>query len=130
MNITLTVQSSSTQPGIYRTDITINSGNGITPLLFVKQRVIKADGTVDDTFAAVASPEEIEDLPERAPELPGQYFRDSAVSLVSSDLSYLLEVVQTVLDDLALTLKQAGELETFASSTNYTIDSVTGVVES
>ena len=122
MNISVTTQSAqSERPGAYRTDITITSSDAITTYLFVKQRIVRLDGSVDDTFAAVAGPAEIEDIPQSAPEPPSAFFRDNQVSFISTDLNQLTDVVNQVLTDLQLTVQQSTDLLTFTSSTNYTI---------
>ena len=122
MTISLTVQSAaSDKPGAYRTDITITGSDTITQYLFVKERIVRPDGTVDDTFAAVASPEQIEDIPQQAPEPPSTFFRDNQVSFISGDPNRLNDVVNEVLSDLQLTVQQATDLQTFTTSTNYTI---------
>ena len=127
MNISLSVQSAAaTRPGAYRTDITITSVEGITEYLFVKQRIIRADGSVDDDFAAVASPAQIEDLPQQAPIAPGTYWRDNNVSLISSDPVLMQDVVDTILADLQFTLTQLTELETLGTTIKYVI-SPTGI---
>ena len=122
MNILLSVQSAqSERPGAYRTDITINSAQDITKFLFVKERIVRPTGEIDDSFAAVASPAEVEELPESAPESPSKYFRDNTVSLVSSDISELHSVVSSILAELGRTVKQWSDLQTFTSSITYSI---------
>src|SRR5271165_6316610 len=97
ITITLSVQSAQAQrPGAYRTDMTINTGNGITNYLFVKQRTVNADGTIDDSFVAVAGPAEIEDLPQQAPSAPDTFWRDNTISLISADPTKLAEVTQEI----------------------------------
>lgn len=121
-SVSLTVQSAqSDRPGAYRTDITINSSDNSTKYLLVKQRIVNPDGNNDDTFVAVASPAQIEDLPEKAPVVPESFFRDYQVSLIASDPDKLNEVVQHILTDLQLTLKELVELETFTTTNSYTI---------
>lgn len=129
MNISLQVQTSQgSRPGAYRTDMTVTSAsNDTTIYLFVKQRILNIDGTTDDTFIAVAGPAEIEDLPQQAPVAPSTIFRDSTISLISSDQVALQAAVQNILNDLLLTMQQGVDLETFTSVVNYTVDSSAGI---
>jgi hypothetical protein len=120
-SVTISRQTSATsRQGNYRVDLTIDSANLITPNLFVKQRVIKPDGTIDDTFAAVASPSEIEDIPELAPG-SNRFFRDSKISLINSDSDYLNQVVQQILIDVQLTVLQMNELDLLTPSEIITV---------
>ena len=126
-SVTIQRQTSETsRQGNYRTDLTITSGQDITQYLLVKQRIINPDGTLDDIFAAVASPAQLEDIPANAPDTTS-YYRDYKVSLVSSDSEQLRSVVDQILADIQLTVTQLNELDMLAPTENIVItaDSIT-----
>ena len=123
-SVTMTRQSAATtKPGNYRLDISITSTQDITPALFVKQRIILPDGTADDTFVAVASPSEIEDIPPYNPGKGEIYFRDSSISLVNSDPEFIENTADSIIADVQLTIIQATELENLQLADTVTVDS-------
>jgi hypothetical protein len=122
--------SATTRPGSYRVDLTINSTNDITAFLFVKERVVKPDGTNDDTFVAVASPSQIEDINESSPGTGTVYFRDKTVSLISTDPQYLNDTVNEILADIQLTVLQMNELDVLTPPQYFTITADSIVVDS
>jgi len=121
-SVTLTIQSPATPvPGNYRTDISVSSASNITAYLFVKQHSLNPDGSPNDVFVAVASPVQIEELPQGAPVLPEVYWRDNTVSLVAGDPDYLAQVVQDIQTDIQQTLSQADELSNLVTTQTVTI---------
>lgn len=107
----------------YRLDLEVTGSQNITRDLFVKQRYKKYDGTLENTFVAVASPANLEDIDARSPKAPSSYFRESTVSLVSSDPVFLEEAFNTILSELQLLCDQAEVLEETEVDGVYTITS-------
>ena len=129
-SVSISRQKSATcRQGNYRVDLTINTANNITPYLFVKQRIIRPDGSVDEQFAAVASPMQIEEIAQQAPD-NSSYFRDDKVSLVSSDSDYLAQIVNDILADIQLTIIQLDELDVLNPAENITVTNDAIVVDS
>ena len=113
--------SSTERPGNYLLEFDITSANNITPYLFVKQRVILSDGTKDDSFVTVASLPQIEDINQLVPAKDSTYFRDSTITLISSDPDLLQNISDDIIADLQLTLSQLDELDDIAESETITI---------
>jgi hypothetical protein len=131
-SISISRQSAdSSIPGAHLLTLTIHTGNDITTTLFVKQRIIKPGNTADDTFVAVASPTQLEDLPVGAP-LTGNtgFFLDSTITLVSSDPAILEEIWNGVLDDIQLLTSQLDDLDSLSSSVTYTVNSLGSSIDS
>jgi len=123
--VTLTRQTSaSTKPGAYLMCLTISNPNNISPYLFVKQRIVKPDGSIDGVFAAVASPTQLEDLGELAPNPEETYYLDSTVTLINNDPAYLDEIFQEILADLQLTLSQVNDLSIITGNEIYTVSNI------
>ena len=101
----------STSLGNYRVDMTISAAESITQFLFVKQRTLLADGTNDDTFVTVASPAQIAEIQQSTPTKDSSYFRDNAISLISSDPEFIQQIADDILADIQLTLQQASDLD-------------------
>lgn len=115
--------ASSEKAGAHRLDLTVNTANDITQYIFVKERILRPDNTFDDVFVCIASPAQLEDLPQLNPGT-GSYFRDNAVSLISSDPNYLTYVKDGILADVQLLLSQATELDNLSSAGTYTVTPV------
>ena len=100
-----------------RMDLEIITAEEVVKDLFVKQRLIDVNGKINDVFAAVASPVQIEDLDTLAPAGGTSYFRDSKVSLMSTNIMALTELfntitseLQTLVDELALLESTSGDM--------------------
>lgn len=108
----------------YRVDVSITGANDITTKLFVKQRILKPEGTTEDNFVAVASPTNLEDFAEDAPLVDSSFFRSNSISLASSDPAFLSSTLETILSELSLLTKQMEILDENSSiTTNYTVTS-------
>jgi hypothetical protein len=89
--------------------------------LFVKQRILLADGTYDDTFVTVASPAQIEDIQQQSP-APGEFFyRDNTFSLISSDPTLLQTTANNILADVQLTIQQSEDLDVLSTAETITV---------
>lgn len=122
LSITLTQSNAqSTRPGNYLVTLAITSAESITSFLFVKKRIIRPDGSSDDTFVTVASPAQIEDIPQQVPGPDDPYWRDDTITLVSSDPDLLNDVISEITEDIQLTLIEATDLQTISSSQVITI---------
>ena len=106
----------------YRIDLSITAANDITTKIFVKKRFKKYDGTLDDSFVAVASPTNLQDFAEDAPNEGQNYFRTNCISLQTSDVNYLNTVLQEILSDISLLLNEETVLDGISNqSITYTI---------
>jgi len=81
-------------------DLQIISTDSITKFLFVKQRIKTTTNKFDDVFAAVASPANIEDFGELAPNEGSTFFRDCNVSLISSSMEVLNDLFDSIMSEL------------------------------
>ena len=122
-SITLTQQTAqSTRPSNYLLNITVTSSNNIDSHIFVKQRIVRADGTFDDTFYTVASPTEMEDLPYSSPNQGNMFFRDSAISLISEDPTLLTDISTHIYSDIQILCQQTDDLSTLSTPETVTIN--------
>ena len=119
-SVTLNISASSVT-GAYLQTLTVNSSNSTILTPFVKQRVVLPSGLTDDTFVAVASPVQLEDLSAGAPTAPQNYWLDSTVSLIASDPNYLAEVVADIEQDIQILCGQMDNLAAATSSSSVTI---------
>lgn len=107
----------------YSLDLEITQAYDITKALFVKQRHIKFDGTIEDVFVAVASPATIAEFSERSPREGSSYFRDSKISIVSTHPDFLEEAFDTILSELQQLVDEAEVLDAMEEDGVYLISS-------
>lgn len=93
----------------YALECEITSSQGITKKVFVKSRLVKNDASFKDTFYAVATPQQIEQLPENAPVGASPLFRDNklklyytSLALLEADFIHLTGELRRLVDDMEL----------------------------
>ena len=91
------------------------------------QRFTKFDGTISDTFVAVCSPAQLEDLPANAPEAGSVYYRTSHIQIVSTALEFLEWAYITVVNEVQMLCSDMDALDSFDEVNTITIDSSTVV---
>lgn len=97
--------------------------------IFIKQRIRNfAKATFDDTFVAVCTPSQLEDLQEDAPEEGTSYYRTDNIELIARTP----EVIQTILDSLLYEVKKLvvdlSDLDNLAEPRVYTISANSPIV--
>ena len=115
---------------VFRMDVTINSAEGITPNLFVKQRVLDLNGNPNDTFVTVANVVDIEDYGQGAPHTDETLFLTNTVSLLSNDLSTLDRIFTEMTSLLQKVCTQNDELADLTSSQTFIVNSAGITVDS
>lgn len=106
----------TTATGSYQLVLEITTANNTPKECFVKQRTNKPDNTVDDTFVAVASPVQLEDLNTVAPAKGSTYFRDSKISLVCHNAEFAEQVYSDIVAELNILLTDLAALDTLEVS--------------
>ena len=97
--------------------------------IFINQRVRNfAKSTFDDTFVAVCTPTQLEDLQEDAPDEGTSYYRTDKIELIARTP----EVIQTILDSLLYEVKKLvvdlSDLDNLAEPRVYTISADSPIV--
>jgi hypothetical protein len=97
--------------------------------IFIKQRIRNfAKDTFDDTFVAVCTPTQLEDLQEDAPDEGTSYYRTDRIELIARTP----EVIQTILDSLLYEVKKLvvdlSDLDNLAEPRVYTISANSPIV--
>jgi hypothetical protein len=100
------------------------SSEGITKNVFVKQRLRTIDNGVNDVFVAVASPTQIEDLPEGAPVDEATYFRTNKVDIISQNPTYLEEVFDDILQETQSLVDDVTSVEVLQKEGTYTVEAM------
>jgi hypothetical protein len=100
----------------YRMTLTITSSEIITPFVFVKQRLSNLDKTsFDDVFAAIATPSQLAELQQLAPNQFSSYFLDKTVTLIGRTVEYLDWIYNEILNELNKLVLDYDLLQTYAS---------------
>ncbi len=103
VKITLNRTTTQWRPELtsYSMKVEVASTENIVPEVFVMQRLRSfVSDQSDDTFAAVATPAQLEDLPANAPTGDSSYFRVSSVELVVRTLEGLNAVFDSLVYEL------------------------------
>jgi hypothetical protein len=105
----------------YRLNLTITEAVGLTTSLFTFQRKIGADSDRFDEFSNVASPSDIEEYPEGAPDEPAPpgelFYRLDEVSLVFRDLDLLYQSLQDIRQDLCALIESLWQMDQLQEQT-------------
>jgi len=117
------VAASPTNPQSYVVELEVSTANNIDKNLFVKQRFRKPEGIYEDKFAAVCSPAQLQDLDTVSPASGESYFRDSKVTLIGTNPSYLDSVVNEIVSDIQILIDNDTSLEFLVDSEEYFVSS-------
>ena len=93
----------------YGMTLTVTSANDMPLEVFVKQR-LAADGSRDN-FAAIATPEQLEDLLVDEPHGSTSYFRTSSVVLYSLNKATLDDLYSTIVEEIQLLVANLDALD-------------------
>lgn len=106
----------------YRVKLEVTSSEDIPKEVFVKQR-FKDFKTlkIDDVFVAVATPVQLEDFPINAPNDKESFFRDFQIDLISRNIDYLNDLVDSILLEVNKLVDECNALNTFATEQTITI---------
>jgi hypothetical protein len=109
--------------------LTITNSEDIEKEVFVKQRLINfAIDQVEDVFAAVCSPSQLEDLPKNNPSQDSSYFRVNSVELRADSAEGLRAIFTTILTELRNLTKDLEALTILDEGRQFTIQP-SGVTE-
>lgn len=93
----------------YGMTLTVTAAYDMPAEVFVKQR-ISPDGT-QDIFAAVASAEQLQDLPVNEPGGDTSYFRTSAVTIQGLNQAALDEIARLIREEIQLLVRNLDALD-------------------
>lgn len=128
---TITLQRNSTAyvPNLqsYKVLLEVSTATGISPYVFVlqRQRTVSDPTKTDDVFAAICTPEQLESLPQDAPDADSSYFRARSVTLVSRTLENLNDVIQSILGEINKLCLDYELMINLNDAATYTITSTT-----
>jgi len=109
--------------GGFRLDISVDSAVGVSPAIFVYRRLPTYPGSSssEDRFEAIASPVDLEEYPEDAPNpADSQWFRRNSVSLLFRSMDVLTDTWAKIQDDIDLLVDTLNAIDTVDSETSYT----------
>ena len=104
-------KTSEPQALSYVLEVEVISTEDITKNIFVKQRVVRPDGSFNDSFAAVATPTQLEELNVGCPNADTNYFLDSKVTVYGTNESFLNYVYTTITEDVKLLIDNSEALD-------------------
>lgn len=107
----------------YKLDLEVISTEDITKDVFVKQRIKKPDNVIDDTFVAVCTPAQLEDLDANSPQAGSSYFRSSHIQLVGSSLANLHSIFDQIAAELQILCDETEILDEIEADAIYQITS-------
>lgn len=127
ISITLTKRSSEflREVGSYRVAITATVSVGVSPNIFVMQRI--RDFTAnkfEDNFAAVATPAQLEDIPEVNNMTESSFYRTNSIELVARTAEYLAEIVASIFNEVQNLVDDLKALEGNATTTTHVFESI------
>jgi hypothetical protein len=106
----------------YRMTLEITSSDDITKNVFVNQRIRdNTKQTFEDVFVAIATPAQLEDFAEDAPNNGTSYFRTSKVDILSRNLDYLESVFHDIVNQLQKLVGDVDSLSVLSDETTYQI---------
>lgn len=94
----------------YSMELTVTAAEDITAAIFVKQRF--GDDASSDVFAAIATPEQLETLPDTAPELTTSYFRSDTIQITALNHATLVAIYASILEEVQLLIANLNSLDT------------------
>jgi hypothetical protein len=104
----------------YKTVLLASAAVGMTAKIFVMQRAHNyAKETVEDTFAAVATPTQLEDFNEDAPADGSSYFRTDTIELVARTPEQLQSVFNSITFEVSSLIKDLESLEELTELTTW-----------
>ncbi len=127
-NIKLLRKSSSYDESIasYRMIVEVTQANDITSKIFVNQRLRNfTSQSFEDVFVAVATPAQIEDFAENAPNEGSTYLRTSKIDVVSRNAAYLESVFEDIISNVQKLLEDVEALQVLDTELEYTITPAT-----
>ena len=123
-SIQLTRNSTIWVPGIssYKM-LVISSGNEDTPgKIFVNQRIKNfSKDSFDDVFVAVATPVQLEDFAEDAPDAGTSYYRTNRIELIARTVEELNSVFQSMLFEIDKLVLDLSDLDKLSAAGIYVI---------
>lgn len=111
--------------GSYRVAIAATASVGVSPNIFVMQRI--RDFTAnkfEDNFAAVATPAQLEDIPEVNNMTESSFYRTNSIELVARTAEYLAEIVASIFNEVQNLVDDLKALEGNATTTTHVFESI------
>jgi hypothetical protein len=105
----------------YEMSLEVTSSQNISSNIFVKQRLRTSNNCINDVFAAIASPNQLESLGIGSPTADTSYFLDSQITLITNTAEYMGTILQDILSQLQKLTIDVQLLQTLVPATTYTI---------
>lgn len=91
--------------------------------IFVNQRITNfAKGTIDDSFAAVCTPVQLEDFPEDQPEAGSSYYRTNVIEIVVRTPEMLQTAFESILYEVKKLVIDLEDLDNLTKPTLYNVN--------
>jgi hypothetical protein len=91
--------------------------------IFVNQRITNfAKGTIDDSFAAVCTPVQLEDFPEDQPEAGSSYYRTNVIEVVVRTPEMLQTAIESILYEVKKLVIDLEDLDNLTKPTLYNVN--------
>lgn len=106
----------------YRLSVEATSSEDIVKSIFIKQRSRNPiTNQIEDTFVAVATPAQLEDIPENAPPQNSSFFRTNQIDLVAETPEYLDSVFKDILAEVQKLIADSDAMNQLDVSETYEV---------
>jgi hypothetical protein len=106
----------------YKLKVSVVGAQGMPEKIFVKQRIKNfSKQKFDDTFVAVATPAQLEDFHEDAPEEGSSYFRTDQIEIISRTPEAIAKIFESLLYEIKKLTKDLSDIELLSNAVVYSI---------
>lgn len=126
ISITLLKKSSEyfKEVASYRVAISVTGTEGVTPNIFVMQRTHDfVNNKFEDNFVAIATPAQLEDIPELTNMSDSSFYRTYKIELIARTADYLNEIVESVFYEVQKLVDDLRALQSISLITTHTFES-------